>query len=92
MASHLTRASPFGCVVGFAGLMTLGLSIYCWVSWLRAFGIVDADARVRAIGFLWKFGAMTMLCALILFAITRRMLASVDMSKPNDLDRPKIRF
>lgn len=79
-------------MVGFAGLMTFGLSLYCWVSFLRAFDIEDADARARAIGFLWKPGAATLLLALVLFAITRRMLASVDMSKPNDPDRSKIRF
>ena len=89
---HPTKASPFGCVVGFFGLMTLGLSIYCWISFFRAFGIEDPEARARAIGFLWKPGAVTLLVAMVLFFITRRMLASVDMSEPNDPDRQKIRF
>ncbi len=92
MDSHLTRAAPFGCVVGFAGLMTLGLSIYCWVSFFRAFGIEDPEMRAKAIGFLWKPGTATLLAAIGLFVITRRMLANVDMSKPNDPNRQKIRF
>jgi len=89
---HPTKASPFGCVVGFFGLMTLGLSIYCWISFFRAFGIEAPEARARAIGFFWKPGMVTLLVAMVLFIITRRMLASVDMSEPNDPDRQKIRF
>ncbi len=92
MNSHFTRASPFGCVVGFAALMTLGLSIYCWVSLFRAFDIEDPEMQTKAIGFLWKSGAATLLAAIGLLVITRRMLAKVDMSNPNDPDRQKIRF
>lgn len=87
-----SRASPFGCVVGLFGTLTMAISSLFWRAFYLSFKLEDAErgAEVRETMAIW--GASTAALALLLFFLCWRMVRSADMSSPSDPDKAKVRF
>ncbi len=87
-----TKASPFGCAVGFIGLLVMAISVFFWRAFCLTYAWEDQvrAAQVRESIALW--GATSAILAILLFVVAWRMVKHSDGASPWDPNKPKIRF
>ena len=88
---HPTKATPFGCVIGFFGCLSFLASGGLWWIYLRAGDLEDLEKAAALRSDAALLGSLTAIAGVLICWIGYRLAMGADMREPYHPDKPKMR-
>ena len=92
MYGQPTRASSFGCVVGWLGLCASGIGLWAVWGMTRVGFDDDPDKRAEVLWKLGIIGGIALLIGVVLIFLGWRSARNCDMRDPTNPRKPWVRF
>ena len=87
-----TRATPFGCVIGFFAIFPLVLTGFFWWGFFVARTIEDPERAKHLMKVFGILGPVSPVVGIALLVIGWKMAMGADHSSLSDPSKPKVRF